>query len=62
VLLDARRYKANYEVLKRGMEEMGFTFYVPEDRRSFLISTFNTPSHPNFKFQEFYDFLADWAW
>lgn len=55
------RYKANYEVLKRGMEEMGFTFYVPEDRRSFLISTFNTPSHPNFKFQEFYDFLADWG-
>eukprot|EP00927_Polykrikos_kofoidii_P047316 TRINITY_DN4141_c0_g1_i2.p1 TRINITY_DN4141_c0_g1~~TRINITY_DN4141_c0_g1_i2.p1 ORF type:complete len:417 (-),score=56.97 TRINITY_DN4141_c0_g1_i2:41-1291(-) len=58
----AARYRANYEVLKRGMEEMGFKFYVTdEDCRSILISTFIMPEHPNFKFQEFYDFIASWG-
>lgn len=54
----AARYRANYEVLRRGMEQMGFEFYVPEGHRSFLISTFVMPAHPNFKFQKFYDLLA----
>jgi len=52
------RYQSNYEAMKRGMEKMGFTFYVQNDSRSCLISTFNMPEHPNFIFQKFYDSLA----
>lgn len=40
------------------MEEMGFKFYVEEDVRSFLISTFLVPEHDNFHFQTFYDLLG----
>lgn len=52
------RYKANFDIIKEGMEEMGFEFYVAEDVRSYLIMTFLTPSDPCFNFQTFYDSLA----
>ncbi|CAE7280738.1 phnW, partial [Symbiodinium sp. KB8] len=55
----AARYQANYEVMERGMEEMGFEFYVPKAHRSYCICTFKTPSHPNFDFQTFYNLLAE---
>lgn len=54
----AGRYRANYEVLRSGMEQMGFKFYVPKAHRSFLISTFVMPTDPNFHFQKFYDYLS----
>lgn len=54
----AGRYKANYEVMKREMEALGFEFYVPEAHRSYCICTFRYPSHPNFDFKTFYDLLA----
>jgi len=54
----AARYRANYEVMRRGMQEMGIKFYVPEGDRSFIISTFVLPSNPNFIFQKFYDSLS----
>lgn len=55
----AARYMQNHEVLRKGMLAMGFKFYVPEPQRSFLISTFIVPDHPNFRFQTFYDLLAE---
>ncbi|CAE8703577.1 unnamed protein product, partial [Polarella glacialis] len=55
----AARYQANYKVMKKEMEAIGFEFYVPEACRSFLICTFRTPEHPNFCFQTFYDLLAE---
>jgi len=54
----AGRYKANYETIRLGMEEMGFRFYVDESIRSYLISTFIVPEHNNFHFQTFYDALS----
>lgn len=53
------RYQANYEVLAREMQRMGFEFYVPEACRSYCICTFKTPTHPNFHFQTFYNLLAE---
>jgi len=53
------RYTANYEVLAREMQGMGFEFYVPEGCRSYCICTFKTPEHPNFHFQTFYNLLAE---
>jgi 2-aminoethylphosphonate-pyruvate transaminase len=55
----AERYRANYEVIRRGMEEMGFKFYVQGSHRSFLIMTFVVPEHRNFQFSVFYDDLAN---
>ncbi|CAJ1403857.1 unnamed protein product [Effrenium voratum] len=55
----AARYQANYEVLAREMQGMGFEFYVPEACRSYCICTFKTPEHPNFDFQTFYNLLAE---
>lgn len=52
------RYKQNYEVLRRGMESMGFRFYVPEEHRSFVVMTFILPTDPRFDFQTFYDTLS----
>ncbi|CAK9064314.1 unnamed protein product [Durusdinium trenchii] len=59
--MDARkaRYRANYEVLAREMQKMGFEFYVPEACRSYCICTFKTPEHPKFHFQTFYNLLAE---
>merc|ERR1711957_980007 len=54
----AGRYKDNYEVMRKDMSEMGFKFYVPEGPRSYLISTFLVPDHPNFTFKTFYDSLS----
>jgi 2-aminoethylphosphonate-pyruvate transaminase len=55
----AARYRANYDTLARGMEELGFKFYVQEDWRSSLIITFLEPEHPNFDFPAFYRILAE---
>mmetsp|Transcript_73686 Transcript_73686/g.134810 ORF Transcript_73686/g.134810 Transcript_73686/m.134810 type:complete len:437 (+) Transcript_73686:44-1354(+) len=52
------RYQANYETIAKGMEEMGFTYYVADDTRSHLIITFVMPTDPKFVFQTFYDQLA----
>lgn len=53
-----KRYTANYDTLKNGMEEMGFQFYVAPDVRSALIITFTMPTDPKFCFQTFYDALS----
>lgn len=54
------RYKANYEVLKKGLEKNGFEFYVDEGDRGYIISTILSPAkHPNWDFQFMYDFLAE---
>eukprot|EP00397_Hematodinium_sp_SG-2012_P043303 GEMP01048114.1.p1 GENE.GEMP01048114.1~~GEMP01048114.1.p1 ORF type:complete len:405 (+),score=58.03 GEMP01048114.1:59-1273(+) len=52
------RYAACYNVLKRGMEEMGFKFYVPEDCRGYIVSTFVSPTHRNWDFTFFYEELG----
>eukprot|EP00933_Yihiella_yeosuensis_P005039 TRINITY_DN109455_c0_g1_i1.p1 TRINITY_DN109455_c0_g1~~TRINITY_DN109455_c0_g1_i1.p1 ORF type:complete len:413 (+),score=81.93 TRINITY_DN109455_c0_g1_i1:76-1314(+) len=53
------RYEANYKVLKRQMDSMGFEFFVPEAHRSVCIATIKQPDHPNFVFETFYDLLAE---
>jgi len=54
----AARYRANFDVITKGMHEMGFKLYVPEAARSILIITFLQPTDPKFHFQSFYDQLA----
>jgi len=53
------RYTANYECMKREMLAMGFKFYVPEECRSNLVSSFIVPDHPKFKLATFCDKLIE---
>ena len=53
------RYRENYEVTLSAMQGMGFKLYLDENVRGFIITSFNYPDHPNFKFKEFYERLSD---
>eukprot|EP00392_Amoebophrya_sp_AT5.2_P011086 g11161.t1 len=52
------RYQANYEVIKRGCDELGLDFYVPEAHRGIIITTVLSPSEdPSWDFPFLYDYL-----
>jgi 2-aminoethylphosphonate-pyruvate transaminase len=53
----AARYRANREVLRTGMRELGFAEYLPEERQSNIITAFRYPDDPNFQFEDFYQRL-----
>lgn len=53
------RYKANYETVLKGMEEMGFKCYVAAEHRGHIITTFLQPEHPKWDFDAFYKALSD---
>jgi 2-aminoethylphosphonate-pyruvate transaminase len=59
--LEARekRYQNNLKVLKRGMEELGFRYYIRPEDQGWIISTFIEPKHPNYDFKKLYQFLVD---
>jgi 2-aminoethylphosphonate-pyruvate transaminase len=50
----AARYRANYEALVTGMQEMGFQEYLSPQNQGIIITSFRYPKHPNFDFDEFY--------
>jgi len=52
------RYQRNFEVLKTGMDSLGFKMYVPKEVQGFVISTFLFPDDPKFDFARFYSELA----
>ena len=55
----AARYRANACALIAGMRELGFQTYLTDEYRSWIITTFRYPRHPNFRFEEFYTRLAE---
>ncbi len=55
----AARYRRNYERTLEGMTALGFHPYVPEPHRSYVITSFYYPDHPNFDFQRFYQLLSE---
>ncbi len=54
----AARYSANHRALLDGMHAMGFRPYLAPEQQSYIITSFHYPTHPSFKFAEFYDSLA----
>ena len=54
----ASRYAANHRALLDGMQAMGFRPYLDPERQNVIITSFHYPTHPNFKFGDFYDRLA----
>lgn len=55
----AARYAGNYEVLLKGMRELGFREYLSPEKQGYIITSFHYPSHPNFDFGHFYRLLSD---
>lgn len=53
----AARYKENHEILVAGMTEMGFKTYLGSEHQGYIITSFFYPSHPNFRFDDFYERL-----
>ncbi|HEX7859774.1 MAG TPA: 2-aminoethylphosphonate--pyruvate transaminase [Verrucomicrobiae bacterium] len=53
-----RRYFANQKLLASSMAELGFVPYLQSAVQSPIITAFHYPTHPNFRFDEFYSRLS----
>jgi 2-aminoethylphosphonate-pyruvate transaminase len=53
------RYARNYQVTVSGLEKLGFQAYLPPELRSYIITSFYYPDHPNFEFKRFYGLLSE---
>lgn len=53
------RYKKNKAMLDKGMQEMGFKYYLDHSIQGHIISSFLYPQDPNFDFMQFYRALSD---
>jgi 2-aminoethylphosphonate-pyruvate transaminase len=55
----ANRYAENNSLLIAGMEKLGFKTFLPENIRSYIITSFIYPTHPKFSFEVFYSKLNE---
>ncbi len=55
----ARRYAQNNSLLVGGMKELGFELYLDKEVRSYIITSFLYPAHPDFSFEVFYSKLNE---
>jgi 2-aminoethylphosphonate-pyruvate transaminase len=53
------RYSKNCKIIVDGMREMGFETLLPDDLQAPIIITFRTPADAAFKFETFYDLIAE---
>jgi 2-aminoethylphosphonate-pyruvate transaminase len=53
------RYTRNYEMLVRGMGELGFRAFLDPAIQAPIIVTFHAPADPRYSFREFYDRVRD---
>jgi 2-aminoethylphosphonate-pyruvate transaminase len=55
----SRRYAANNQLLVNEMAKLGFKLYLSDEFRSYIITSFYYPAHPNFSFELFYTKLNE---
>lgn len=53
------RYRENCGALIRGMRELGFETFLPDELQAPIIVTFHAPPDPNYEFKEFYVRVRD---
>jgi len=53
-----KRYLANHNALKAGMQKLGFIPYLTPEVQSCIITAFHYPDDANFRFEEFYQRLS----
>jgi 2-aminoethylphosphonate-pyruvate transaminase len=54
-----QRYQNNQTLLRRNMEELGFSCYLSSEKQSPIVTSFRYPKHPNFSFKTFYTKLKE---
>jgi 2-aminoethylphosphonate-pyruvate transaminase len=54
----AARYRRNCAILIDGYAALGFDPLLSKQDRSYIITSFRYPQHPNFRFEEFYTQLS----
>jgi 2-aminoethylphosphonate-pyruvate transaminase len=52
-----QRYSENQRILVAGMAELGFAPLLPEEWQSPIITAFDSPAHPDYRFADFYQRL-----
>jgi len=55
----SKRYFEMYEVLKKGLRELGFKFLVDEQHHAKILTAVIEPENQNYDFNEMHDFLYD---
>ena len=53
------RYSSMYEIMKKRVLELGFTFLVEEKDHAKLLTAIMDPKSPNYSFNEMHDFLFE---
>jgi len=54
-----KRYAMNNNMLMSGMKDLGFEQYLPDEIRSYIITSFLYPADPSFSFEKFYSRLSE---
>ena len=55
----AARYQRNYELVRKGMTELGIVPYLRLEDQGYVITSFRYPKHPAFSFADFYRALSE---
>jgi 2-aminoethylphosphonate-pyruvate transaminase len=55
----AERYLVNNALLVGEMRELGFEMYLPAHMRSYIVTSFLYPDHPDFSFEKFYTHMDE---
>ncbi|MCW8331286.1 2-aminoethylphosphonate--pyruvate transaminase [Photobacterium sp. SDRW27] len=53
------RYSTNQRILVAGMERLGFKCLLDKSLHSPIITSFYSPTHPDYEFKQFYNLLKD---
>ena len=53
------RYRANHQLLVRGMNDLGFECLLEAKYQSPIITSFFNPAHPGYRFNRFYQLLKE---
>jgi 2-aminoethylphosphonate-pyruvate transaminase len=55
----AERYSVNNALLVGEMRELGFEMFLPAHLRSYIVTSFLYPDHPDFSFEKFYKHMDE---
>ncbi len=53
------RYQQNYDILYKGLKELGFEFLLKDGHQSKILLAVIEPKHPNYNFETMHDYLYD---
>ncbi len=54
-----KRYRNNYEILCKGLENLGFEFLLPDEHQSGILLAVKEPSNPEYNFTAMHDYFYE---